>query len=279
MRYLHILISLCWLTLPATRLYAAPCGEPVSLETHDGTTTRYALARPQGSAAGPPTALVLLVGSGGNPNLDEQGCPTSLGGNSLNRMRPLFHQAGFVTALVDAPSDHLTGDGLAGFRISPEHAADLGLVVADLRNRFKGPVWVLGTSRGSISAANAAARLQGPARPDGLVLTSILTSGDSSARKRWVGQTVFDLPLEAIEIPALLVGHSDDGCLRSPPEGMARVAQRIASGRQQTVIVTGGSGSRSSGLEACEGKSPHGFVGQEQELADGITRFIRGGRY
>jgi hypothetical protein len=32
-------------------------------------------------------------------------------------------------------------------------------------------------------------------------------------------------------------------------------------------------------IDACLGRSPHGFIEQEAEVAAGIARFIRGGRY
>jgi hypothetical protein len=32
-------------------------------------------------------------------------------------------------------------------------------------------------------------------------------------------------------------------------------------------------------IEACEGGAPHGFIGQEAEVASGIARFIHGGKY
>src|SRR5262245_4548083 len=163
---------------------------------------RYALAGPKEAPAGDPIALVLLVGGGGDLDLDERGCPRALKGNSLVRSLPHFHADGFVTALVDAPSDHQGGDGLGGFRTSPDHAADLGLVVTDVRRRTNGSVWVVGTSRGTISAANVASRFTSLATPDGVVLTSAVTSGFRGARgKPWVSQTVFDLKLDAIRSP------------------------------------------------------------------------------
>jgi hypothetical protein len=57
----------------------------------------------------------------------------------------------------------------------------------------------VGTSRGTISAVNATARLSGLSAPAGM-LTSALMSGQSKAKKGWVAQTVFDLPLEAIRL-------------------------------------------------------------------------------
>lgn len=279
-----VLLFLVSATASPAQSNAAPltgCGEVATIGTHDGTTTRYALAYPQGAPAqGARIALVLLVGGGGHLDLDDKGCPLALTGNSLVRMLPLFHGAGFATALVDAPSDHPGDDGLAGFRITTEHAEDLGKVIADVRARTNGPVWLIGTSRGTISAVNVAARLLGLSAPDGLVLTSALMSGDLRARKSWVAHTVFDLPLEAIRLPILVVGHAADKCIRSPAGLMGNITDRTNGAREQVVTVTGGPGRPSApSVNACEGRAPHGFVEQEAEVAAGIARFIRGGSY
>jgi hypothetical protein len=258
---------------------AGACGEVVAIATHDGTTTRYALGRPA-QAPGTPIALVLLAGGGGHLDLDDKGCPRALTGNSLVRSIPYFHEAGFATALVDAPSDHPGEDGLAGFRVAPQHAEDLGKVIADVRARTNSSVWLAGTSRGTISAVNAAARLAGLVAPDGLVLTSALMAGRSGGQKQWVVQTVFDLPLEAIRQPVLVVGHVDDKCIRSPAHLMDRITARTEGAREQVVAVTGGPGHPGApSVNACEGRAPHGYVEQEAEVAAGIARFIRGGRY
>jgi hypothetical protein len=34
-----------------------------------------------------------------------------------------------------------------------------------------------------------------------------------------------------------------------------------------------------SSIDACVGRSPHGFVDQEAEVAAGIARFVRGGSF
>jgi len=226
---------------------------------------------------------VLLVGGGGDLDLDDRGCPRALKGNSLVRSLPHFHAEGFVTALVDVPSDHRGGDGLGGFRTSPDHAADLGLVVSDVRRRTSGSVWVVGTSRGTISAANVASRFTSLATPDGVVLTSAVTSGSRSARsKPWVSQTVFDLKLDAIRSPVLVIGHAADQCARTPPDLMRDITARTRGSRQQVVLVKGGPGlpaGTQAGLDVCEGRTPHGFVEQEAEVVAGIARFIRGGSY
>lgn len=284
MRRLVLRAALGWLLATAGLALAAErCGEVVSVEAHDRSTLRYAFVPPSGGQAaepGGPVTLLLLAGGAGHLDLDAQGCARKLKGNSLVRSIPAFTEAGFGTALVDAPSDFHGEDGLGGFRTDARHAQDIGQVIAGLRTRTRGTVWVVGTSRGAISAANAAARLAGPAAPDGLVLTSALMAGQAGAKKAWVAQSVFDLPLEDITVPVLVVGHAADTCVRSPPNLMDRIVARTRGPRQQLVAVTGGPARPAPvGLDACEGRSPHGFVEQEAEVAAGIARFVRGGRY
>lgn len=285
MRRFLLRTALGWLLATAGLALAAErCGEVVGIEAHDRSTLRYAFVPPSGGQqalqAGGPVTLLLLAGGAGHLDLDAQGCARKLKGNSLVRSIPAFTEAGFGTALVDAPSDFHGEDGLGGFRTDARHAQDLGQVIAGLRTRTRGTVWVVGTSRGAISAANAAARLAGPAAPDGLVLTSALMAGQAGAKKAWVAQSVFDLPLEDITVPVLVVGHVADTCVRSPPNLMDRIVARTRGPRQQLVTVTGGPARPAPvGLDACEGRSPHGFVEQEAELAAGIARFVRGGRY
>jgi pimeloyl-ACP methyl ester carboxylesterase len=251
------------------------------IQPRDNSTTRYAFVPPpEPEKQGSPITMVLLPGGSGHVNLDDNGCPRELKGNSLVRSIPIFNAAGFGTALIDAPSDFHGEDGLGGFRTTAEHSEDLGKVIADLRTRTRGIVWVVGTSRGSISAANAASRLSGPSAPDGIVLTSALMSGQSAARKAWVAQTVFDLPLESIRVPLLVIGHAADKCVRSPPDAMGRIVARTRAIRQQVVTVIGGPGYDGPlGLNACEGRAPHGFVDQEAEVVAGIARFVRGEKY
>jgi len=259
---------------------AQTCGELVTIQTHGGSTTAVSIGMPSAPQDGQ-MALVLLPGGPGYLALDANGCARKLQGNSLVRSRDLFHRAGFVTALVDAPSDHRGEDGLGGFRISSQHAEDIGKVIAAMRARTKTAVWLVGTSRGAISAANAASRLTGPAAPDGLVLTSPVTSGRVGGFKPWVAQTVFSVRLDAIRVPVLVVAHAADKCIRTPPSLAGSIVARTNGAREQTVTVTGGPGSKSAqvSVEACEGSSPHGFIGQEAAVAAGIIRFVRGGRY
>ena len=254
------------------------CGEVVTLETHDRSTTRYSLASPRDGTPTPRATLVLIAGGGGDLKLDERGCARALDGNPMVRAVPDFLAAGLVTVLVDTPSDYPGEDGLAGFRTAPAHADDLGNIIADVRARIKGPVWLAGHSRGTISVVNAAARLKGTAAPDGIVLMSAMMVGGA---RSWVTQTVFDPPLEEIRVPMLLMGHADDKCVRSPPAQMTRITARTRSVREQAVVLTGGAEAvgTAASVEACGARMPHGFFNLDAGFAQGIARFMRGDRY
>jgi hypothetical protein len=93
-----------------------------------------------------------------------------------------------------------------------------------------------------------------------------------------VSQTVFDLSLEKIRMPVLVVGHASDTCARTPATLMPNITARTNGAREQVVTVTDGPGGQPS-VDACQGRSPHGFVDQEGEVAAGIARFIRGGSH
>ena len=248
------------------------------MRTHDATSTRYALALPPAAAPRPRVALVLMVGGGGDLRMNDRGCAQALDGNPLVRAIPQFLDNGLATVLVDAPSDHPGEEGLAGFRLAPAHAEDIGRVIADARARTGAPVWLAGHSRGTISVANAAARLEGAQAPDGIVLMSAMMVGGA---KSYVAQTVFDARLEAVRMPVLMLGHADDRCVRSPAGAMTRVLARTEGAREQVVVLVGGSPpvGAAANIDACGARQPHGFFNLDEAVAAGVARFVRGGTY
>ena len=238
------------------------CGEAVTLKTHDGTTTRYALAGPREAPAGDRIALVLLVGGGGDLDLDDQGCPRALKGNFLVRSLPHFHSEGFFTALVDAPSDHQGGDGLGGFRTSADQAADLGLVVTDVRRRTSASVWVVGTSRGTISAAYAGRALGN--KVDGVVLTS------TTFRPTRQSLGLNGFPFRDIAAPLLFVHHANDECV-----SCCSYSETHWMGNFPLITVKGGEAQGNP----CEAMSHHGYLGREKDVVAAIRNWAAGKPY
>jgi hypothetical protein len=171
-------------------------------------------------------------------------------------------------AVVDVPSDHPSG--LGGFRSSAEHATDIGFVIAYLRQKAPVPVWLVGTSRGTISAANAAARLK-TGGADGLVMTSSIIS--PSARESSVRSAV---DVSAIAIPTLFVHNRDDACPVCQFGGVAGLMDAFDHvPKKELIAVSGGAPPRG---DPCEAMSRHGYIGIEDQVVTAIGAWIKGHR-
>lgn len=254
-----------------TALACLIAGETVQAQEQEWTialqgdvSIRVLVGHPHKKA--PRGVVVLFAGGDGRLQLDGRGHPARMRNNFLVRVRPLLQQAGFITALVDAPSDRQRRPGLlSGYRASRTHAArDVGGVVERLSGRFRRPVFVIGTSRGSVSAANAAHRLG--KRLQGAVLTASLTKPN---RK---GATINTVALKQITVPTLFVHHRADACHVTTLED-ARASfekMRKAKARVTWATVTGGE----AGLSPCTGRSYHGFWKAEARAVQHITAWL-----
>jgi pimeloyl-ACP methyl ester carboxylesterase len=232
----------------------------VSLPTRSGVTQSFYLTKPD---TPPVASLILFTGSGGK--LQDYGPADPTKGNFLVRSRNLFVAHGFTVAVIDAPSDQ--PGGMDEFRVGDDHRRDIATVIAYLRQAAPVPVWLVGTSRGTLSAANGATLETGG--PDGVVLTSSVTR--NSKRQRG---TVFDADLDEIKIPTLLVHNRDDACPVCPFSDVPDLLKELKNApRKELIAVAGGGPTRS---EACKSLSRHGYIGIEDKvvalIADWITR-------
>ena len=174
-------------------------------------------------------------------------------------------------AVVDAASDFLAlAGGLRGHRLptslhGDKHLQDLTAVMNDLRLRYPAlPLWAVGTSRGTVSAAVTATAAVPPA--DGVVLTSSLTGPDPF-------EDLSGVNLESVGGPALIVSHRDDGCPITKPEDSRALKGRLsASPRVRMLLFHGGSAPLS---DPCDPLSGHGFFGIEQRVIEAITKWIK----
>jgi len=251
-----MLRPLAVLTLLAT-IGAASAEDIVILATREGVTQSYLLSSPPVGKAR--AVAVLFAGGAGKVDLERESARVLLDrGNFLVRSRRLFAGHGIVAAVMDAPSDQPRGME-DNFRLGGSHAEDIGRVVAELRTRFPGlPVFLVGTSRGSISAAYAGRRLD--RKVDGVVLTASVFL----ATRRQPGLSGFDF--SSIPVPLLLVHHVDDGCEYSPHHAAKRLADRYP-----LISVSGGPPAQS---KPCEAMSPHGFLGREADTVDAIAKWM-----
>ena len=233
-----------------------------------------------------PLKAVIVLFNGGSGRVGFTNSSTGRGLGSSNfviRQRMAFAASGpFVVAISDAARNFHSGSdpqcstdsgsGLRGCRLSTEHLTDVANLVQDLKARFPSlPVWLVGTSRGTISAAAAAARLTNidPANGDGLVLTATLTNDPQTH------EDVLDVDahLELIDVPVLIASHEDDGCIRTLPEEMVAVAAALVAAPEVEVklFVEEVYGAIA---DKCDALSPHGFFGIEADAIEEINDFI-----
>lgn len=241
---------LCWAIFACSG--AAPrAAEIWPLQTPRGVTQPVLIEVP----AQPRAAVVLFAGGNGGVVFAGNEL-ASYRGNFLLRARAEFLKQGLVVAIIGAPSDRPAPNYLDDkFRLSKEHADDVLVVVSELRKQFGVPTWLVGTSRGTLSAASAGLRLG--KGTDGVVLTATMAD-------------VVDLPIDRFEVPVLMVHHEGDSCRDTYYREAKRTASRIKAPRTELIGVSGG---KSEG-NPCQAMAYHGFNGIEAEVVAAISAWM-----
>jgi pimeloyl-ACP methyl ester carboxylesterase len=232
----------------------------VDIPTRNGVSQRFLLIR----TAEPKAAVILFAGGHGGLQLSETGSPRWGNNNFLVRSARLFAAQGFTVAVVDAPSDKQSPPYLSGFRLLPEHAADIKAVIAWLKNELKVPVWLIGTSRGTQSVAAVSTALGRSDGPDGVVLTSTILNDPRS-------RPVPDMALEKLTVPVLVVHHEQDACRVCLYRDMPRLMEKLSAlPRKELMTLRGGENQG----DPCEALAYHGFNGLEAEVVRRIAAWI-----
>ena len=235
--------------------------ELVTIPTRPGVTQSFLLLRPSDK---PSASVILFAGGHGRLALSQH----RIGWGETNflvRNRERFCCEALMVAVMDAPSDR--PQGLSNFRTSSAHAEDIRHVITKLKDIANVPVWLVGTSMGTVSAANAAARLK-KGGPDGLVLTSTVTK-----ETRQVTETVNNVRLKDIRVPTLVVHHKQDSCVVTPYE-LARALMKSLTQAPKKELLTFEGGDLSV-LDPCEPMSYHGFLGLDGEVVTAIVSWIK----
>ena len=237
------------LALPAL---AQPVQQVVDIPSRPGVTQRLLVLTPPR----PRAAVILLAGGHGGLQLQADGSMNWGKGNFLVRTRNIFARQGLTVAVIDAPSDRQGTPFLSGFRHTPEHAADIKAAISWLRAQANVPVWLVGTSRGTQSAAHAAIELAGPDGPDGMVLSSTILTEN-------FGRPVPGMPLDKVRIPVLVVHHEQDGCMHCRFNDVPQLMDKLVNApRKQLLAFKGGVNEG----DPCDAAAYHGFNGLERDV-------------
>jgi dienelactone hydrolase len=241
---------------------AAPGSRIVELLPADGVHQRVLVIGP----SKPEKAIVMLPGGSGDVGISRDG-GLKHDHNFVVRTRAAWAALGYLVIIPDT----FDRRNLRGLRSSPRYATVVDALLGFAKDQTSGPVFLLGTSQGSIAAMNGAAHAR-PGLLSGVVLTeSVSIVGHS-------GETVFDAHPSDVRVPALVVANRMDACNVAPPSEAPAIAKALSGSPNVQVEYVDGGLSRSG--NPCGSLSPHGYYGIETEVVDLISRWMaaQGGR-
>lgn len=255
---MKVKLSIFWFVL-SLYLSTATCfaAEFVRIPTRPNITVALVTSKAEEAVA---TLIILPGGAGGFGKMVNGEAD---GRNFLVRSAPYFRAAKFNLIIMGKPSDIEDLDYKE--RVSEAHLTDIEAVVDYAKKELKQPIWLIGTSRGTVSAT-AAAIAFGNQKLAGIVLSSSIVSSKK------VGAIPFQA-LDQIRIPVLVVHHENDACHVCFPSFVPEILERLKnSPRKQLLWMRGGS--EPSG-DACEAYHFHGYVGIEAQTVEHINNWIR----
>jgi len=253
-----VLIILLLLSFPAAPAFPAErdYGTFIEVPSRPGVTVPVYLIKHSGAVA----TIALLPGGQGNFTIKKEGPESD---DFLVKNRNLFARQGFNVAVIGRPADirNLSLDR----RRTADHLEDVRMVVKYLQSELSLPIWLVGTSRGTISAASAAIAF-GNEELAGIVLTSSVTSTLEL-------YSVPKLRLEKIQVPVLVLHHEKDACNITSPDGAREIVGRLSNAPVARAILVNG-GWLPSG-NPCSSSHWHGYSGMEREAVAIIAKWIR----
>lgn len=244
------------MTLPLASA-TAQAGELIKVLTRPDIRSSVFWHTTEGATA----TLFVFPGGGGGFGKVEDGWPTS--GNFLVRTAKLWVKEGFNLAIFGRPSD---SDEL-GYedRISDTHMQDVKETIEWVKTKNPAPIWVVGTSRGTISAAATLIKLPGSRIAGGVVTSSVVAYKKVGALPKQA--------LDEIKVPVLVYHHRDDACELCKPHEVPSIISDLKNAPVKKLMMVAGGANPAGGV--CEGQHWHGFIGMEQQAVSDIAAWIR----
>lgn len=261
---LPIAIPILLFLMPA---HAATTDQVITINTRPGVKQAVLVLEPTGLIKG---VVLMFPGHEGVVRFtktdDGYEVENEGGGFTAHKTtRETFREHGLVAAVM-APPTGREGGLDTYFRSSKDHTEDVVQVIAYLRQKYgKAPI-LHGHCRGTFSPASIATQLKNDGI-GGLILTSPRSQG------RWGAVT--DYQADVVNVPVLLVQHTQDSCPGTLYEKLGRVVEfyKRSSKQVDVILVSGGNGK--DGGQNCQ-NGFHSFSGLQKETATAIAGWVLG---
>ncbi|WP_240324531.1 serine aminopeptidase domain-containing protein [Trinickia diaoshuihuensis] len=205
--------------------------------------------------------IVMFPGGTGDIGIESDGAIRHED-NFVVRTRALWAHYGYGVVIVDA----IGHQSMRGKRSTPEYANVTRDILAFAHSLSNVPVWVMGTSQGSIAAMNAAAHAERRELAGVILTESVSVLGKSK-------ETVFDAHPQDVRVPALIVANRDDRCWVAPPSKAKEIADAMPNSRSTVLFVEGGVAKSSN---ECSSLTPHGYWEIDDKVVGDIEKWMAG---
>lgn len=242
----------------------------VDLTPAPGVTQRILVLAPPH----PRATLILLPGGTGDIGIARNGA-LHHAQNFLLRMRAEWVAHGYAVIIPDAlthnsPQAHTSlwaHTTLRGTRSSPAYGELVVSLARYARTQHAVPVFLVGTSQGTVAATNGAARAAAGLIA-GLVLTeTVALPGHLST------ETVFDAHPQNVRVPVLIIANQEDACPVASPRMATQVAQAMTHAPEVRLLSV--SGGPRHAAKPCSSRSAHGYEGMEASVSRMILSWLQ----
>jgi hypothetical protein len=206
--------------------------------------------------------LILIPGGNAGTGAVSNGVPSSR--NFLVRSRNYFTSQGFNTFVIFRSKSTDANIMATTYRNTDEHANELKSLINHIGTLNKNPIWIIGTSMGTISTTTAALKISNP-QIKGLVLTASVTNKAPG--------NLSDQALDGIKLPVLMIHHESDACFACVPMEAMRLFDKFTNAPRKEFYMVKGGGPVSG--DPCQNQHWHGFIGIEEAVTSQIASWIK----